>query len=80
MTTIREGTHVQGGFGVIADNNKNVIWEGLQEEFLDTFGVVDKLVYHMARPVRRADPTHEAWRDVLLIDFTPLIPAIPSVS
>lgn len=68
------GRHnVSGGGGVITDNDRKTLWEGTQEEFLDTFGVVDKHVLHRATPVSRVDPWQEGYRDVALIDFTPLI-------
>jgi hypothetical protein len=69
--------NVEGGKGMVADNGRRLVWEGTQKAFGDTFGVVDEKVYHAVSPVRRLDPVRPAWRDVLLVDFTPLVPMIP---
>lgn len=65
--------NVTGGENVVADNNKKIIYETTLEEPLDTIGVVDSQVYHQAKPVLVKTNATVGYRDVILIDFTPMV-------
>lgn len=47
---------------------------------LDGYIVADDRVAHYVAPVRRADSSRPGYRSILLIDFTPLRPALVSVA
>lgn len=63
---------VIGGESVVADNNKKPKFEMTLSQPLDTLGVKDKLVYHQARRVEVNDGAKCGYRDVILIDFSPM--------
>jgi len=65
--------NVTGGENVVADNNKRIILETTLEEPLDTIGVVDSKVYHQAKRVLVKTGETSGYRDVILIDFTPMV-------
>jgi len=64
---------VTGGEIVVVDNNKRIILETILEESIDTIGVVDSKVYHQAKRVVVKSGETEGYRDVILIDFTPMV-------
>lgn len=71
---------VTGGENIITDNSqKKVLCETTLNEPLDSIGIVDDAVWHMVKPVHVAEPTTVGVRDVILVDFTPLVaaPAAP---
>ena len=71
------GRHgVTGGESLVADNDKRSLAKTSLTDCLDTVVVSDKDVYHAVTPVEVAPGETEGYRDVLLIDFTPLHPAI----
>ena len=71
------GRHgVTGGESLVADNDKRSLAKTSLKDRLDTVAVSDKDVYHAVTPVEVAPGETEGYRDVLLIDFTPLHPAI----
>ena len=64
---------ISGGGSVITDNNRKVLMEGTLNQFLDTVAVWDDSVYHHVNPVRVAQGEEEGYRDVLLVDVTPML-------
>ncbi len=69
---------VVGGENVITDNSQaQVLCETTLNAPLDSIGIVDDLVWHMVKPVRVAETETVGVRDVILIDFTPMV-AVPS--
>jgi hypothetical protein len=70
----REG--IIGGERVVADNDKCVLFEAVLDEPLATLAVFDHAVYHHVKPIHPAPGAKYGYRDVLLIDFTPLVPDI----
>ena len=67
---------VDGGENIITDNSqKQVLCETTLNAPLDSIGIVDEMVWHMVKPVRVAEPAAVGVRDVILVDFTPLMAA-----
>lgn len=58
----------------MADNDKEPLVKITLTDCLDTVTVSDKDVYHQVEPVEVASGEPEGYRDVLLIDFTPMHP------
>jgi hypothetical protein len=65
--------NVSGGESVVADNKKQILLETALLQPLDMLGVKDSLVYHQARRVEVAADASEGYRDVILIDFSPMV-------
>ncbi len=71
------GRHgITGGASLVADNDKRQLLRMALADCLDTVTVSDKDVYHQVEPIEVAPGESEGYRDVLLIDFTPLHPAL----
>ena len=68
--------YVTGGESLVADNAKRVLVTTSLRDRLDTVAVSDKDVYHAVTPVEVVAGETEGYRDVLLIDFTPMHPLI----
>jgi hypothetical protein len=67
---------VVGGESVITDNSQaKVLCEATLNAPLDSIGIVDDMVWHMVKPVRVAESATVGIRDVILVDFTPMIAA-----
>lgn len=67
---------VAGGENVITDNSQEkVLCETTLNTPLDSIGIVDDMVWHMVKPVRVAEPAQVGVRDVILVDFTPMVAA-----
>ena len=59
--------------------------EGIRASFTlekpgEAYMVVDDMVAHHVAPVRRLDPSKPGYRTILLIDFTPLRPALAGIA
>jgi hypothetical protein len=67
---------VIGGESVIADNDKNILFEATLCEPLDSIVVRDEAVYHQVRRVKVLEGKARGIRTALLIDFTPMKPTI----
>jgi hypothetical protein len=67
---------VFGGESVIADNNKNILFEDTLSDPLDSIVVCDESVYHQVRRVKVSQGKQMGFRTALLIDFTPMKPAL----
>ncbi len=59
---------------MVTDNDKRPLVRLTLTESLDTVIVSDKDVYHQVEPIEVAPGESEGYRDVLLIDFTPMHP------
>ena len=70
---------VTGGESLVTDNDKRPLTRVTLSEPLDTVTVSDRDVYHQVEPIEVAAGESEGYRDVLLIDFTPMHPAILGV-
>ncbi|MHC2317578.1 hypothetical protein ACVIHC_004624 [Bradyrhizobium diazoefficiens] len=69
---------VVGGESVITDNSQaKVLCEATLNAPLESIGLVDDMVWHMVKPVRVAESATVGIRDVILVDFTPMV-AVPS--
>ena len=66
---------IKGGESVVADNDKKVLIRATLAQRLDTVAVWDDAVYHHVDPVEVAESESEGYRDVLIVDFTPMLPA-----
>ncbi|QHI95480.1 hypothetical protein GT348_03650 [Aristophania vespae] len=67
----REG--LSGGENIITDNSKdNILCEHTLLNPLDSIGIVDDQVWHQVKPVSVSGHTNVGYRDVILIDFTPM--------
>ena len=62
------------GENLVTDNAKQLQVSLTLTESLDTFAVSDKDGYHQVKPIEVASGHSEGYRDVLLIDFTPMAP------
>jgi len=65
---------VTGGENLVADNDKQPLVEITLTDCLDTVVVSDEDVYHHVEPIEAATGASKSYRDVLLIDFTPMRP------
>ncbi|MEJ2795564.1 2OG-Fe dioxygenase family protein [Iodobacter sp. LRB] len=69
---------VSGGESIITDNTKtNILCNQIMLNPLDSIGVVDDLVWHQVKPVHVDGHGKVGYRDVILIDFTPMF-AMPN--
>ncbi len=69
------GRHgITGGKNLVTDNAKKLLVSLTLTERLDTVAVSDKDGYHQVKPIEVAPGHSEGYRDVLLIDFTPMAP------
>ena len=67
------GRHgVTGGESLVADNEKRALVTTSLMDCMDTVAVSDNDVYHAVTPVEVVPGETEGYRDVLLIDFTPM--------
>ncbi len=66
---------ITGGESVVADNDKEVLMRATLAQRLDTVAVWDDAVFHGVDPVEVAPGGNEGYRDVLIVDFTPMLPA-----
>ncbi len=66
---------VTGGESVVADNDKEVLMRATLARRLDTVAVWDDAVFHGVDPVEVAAGEEAGYRDVLIVDFTPMVPA-----
>jgi len=66
---------IAGGESLVTDNDKRPLVRTILTDCLDTVVVSDKDVYHQVEPIEVAAGESEGYRDVLLIDFTPMHPA-----
>ncbi len=67
---------VTGGESMVADNDKRALVTTSLMDCMDTVAVSDKDVYHAVTPVEVVAGETEGYRDVLLIDFTPMQPMV----
>ena len=65
---------ITGGESLVADNDKRPLVRMTLDDRLDTVTLSDKDVYHHVEPIEVAPGESEGYRDVLLIDFTPMHP------
>ena len=65
---------ITGGDSLVTDNDKRPLVRLTLTDRLDTVTVSDKDVYHQVKPIEVAPGESEGYRDVLLIDFTPMHP------
>ena len=63
-----------GGESLVADNDKRLLVRITLADCLDTVVVSDNDVFHHVEPIEVAPGEPEGHRDVLLIDFTPMLP------
>jgi hypothetical protein len=61
--------NVSGGVSHIYDNEMRPLGEGTLEQAGDLVLVNDHAVYHGVTEISPSDPTHPAWRDVLVLTF-----------
>ncbi len=66
---------IRGGESVVADNDMRVLFQATLEQRLDTVAVWDDAVFHAVNPVEVEEGRDEGYRDVLIVDFTPMLPA-----
>ncbi|MEO1278705.1 MAG: 2OG-Fe dioxygenase family protein [Planctomycetota bacterium] len=66
--------NVSGGESLVTDNDKELLLRSTLRRPLDTLGVWDHSVYHHVSQVDVAEGHDEGYRDVLLVDFTPMVP------
>ena len=59
----------------MADNDKKILLQATLAQRLDTVAVWDETVFHHVNPVEVTEGEEEGYRDVLLLDFTPMLPA-----
>ncbi len=65
---------ITGGENLVTDNDKQLLVRMTLNDRLDTVTVSDKDVYHHVEPIDVAPGESKGYRDVLLIDFTPMHP------
>ena len=65
---------ITGGESLVTDNDKRPLVRMTLSDCLDTVTVSDKDVYHQVEPIEVVPGESEGYRDVLLIDFTPMHP------
>ncbi|WP_027253037.1 2OG-Fe dioxygenase family protein [Photobacterium halotolerans] len=69
---------VSGGENIITDNTKtNILCNQIMHNPLDSIGIVDDLVWHQVKPIHVDEHSQVGYRDVILIDFTPML-AMPN--
>jgi hypothetical protein len=68
--------NISGGETVVADNDMRTLFTTTLEETLDTVVVRDDAVFHQVKEVFVLPGIPEGYRTALLIDFTPLKPAV----
>lgn len=61
--------NISGGVSRVYDNAMRPLAEGTLEQAGDMMLVNDRAVYHGVTEILPADPTHPAWRDVLVLTF-----------
>ncbi len=66
---------IKGGESVVANNDKEVLIRATLARRLDTVAVWDDAVFHHVDSVEVAEGEDEGHRDVLIVDFTPMLPA-----
>lgn len=66
--------NVEGGESNVTDNNGRVLWQRTLQKPLDILIGKDALTMHAVTPVVPLDPAQPAWRDVLVIAFTKVLP------
>ncbi len=66
---------IKGGESVVANNDKEVLIRATLVRRLDTVAVWDDAAFHHVNPVEVAEGEGEGYRDVLIVDFTPMLPA-----
>ncbi|MFK0691139.1 2OG-Fe dioxygenase family protein [Mesorhizobium sp. IMUNJ 23033] len=65
---------VTGGENIVTDNEQaNVLCEAILNSPLDTIGIVDDQVWHQVKPVYAEAHVRMGFRDVVLVDFTPMV-------
>lgn len=65
---------VTGGENVVTDNSQaNVLCEITLKKPLDSIGIVDDQVWHQVKPVYAEEQVDKGFRDVILVDFTPMV-------
>lgn len=64
--------HVEGGRNIIADNDQKFL------ATVETIAVSDRDVYHQVEKIETPHGAARGFRDVLLIDFTPMKPDLAS--
>ncbi len=69
---------VEGGRNIVTDNDKNTLATVTLSHRLETIAVSDKDVYHQVEQTETSHGAARGFRDVLLIDFTPMKPALVS--
>ncbi len=69
---------VEGGRNIIADNDKETLAAVTLSHRLETIAVSDRDVYHQVEKIETSCGADRGFRDVLLIDFTPMKPALVS--
>lgn len=69
---------VSGGENIITDNTQtNILCNQIMLRPLDSIGIVDDLVWHQVKPIHVEEQGKVGYRDVMLIDFTPMF-AMPN--
>jgi hypothetical protein len=64
---------VLGGESLVADNAKVPLFKTTLMNCLDTIAVWDEAVYHHVQQIEVVPGKEKGFRDVLLVDFTPMI-------
>ena len=68
--------NVVGGENTIYDNDKNPLHTWVQQKPFDSYYFEDEAVYHSVSEIHSKDETNVGYRDILLIDFDPLLEPI----
>lgn len=68
--------NIVGGENIVTDNAKEPLFIATLTELMDTLVVKDDAVFHHVMPINLADARQTGFRTVMLIDFTPLRPAV----
>ncbi len=66
----------EGGRSVVADNDKKILTAVTLSRRLETIAVSDRDVYHQVEKIETPRGADRGFRDVLLVDFTPMKPAL----
>ncbi len=67
---------VEGGENIVTDNDKNTLATVTLSHRLETIAVSDSDVYHQVERIETSGGADRGFRDVLLIDFTPMKPQL----